>query len=96
MVRRLVERFQPDRIYLFGSRVHGEAAADSDYDVLVVVPESDESGHKRMRDAYRALWEVDLPVEVIVLTRDEFEQDLPVPASLPATVAREGKLLYAA
>jgi hypothetical protein len=34
--------------------------------------------------------------DVIVLTRDEFNRKRHVVASLPATVLREGKLLYAA
>ena len=96
VVRRLVERLQPDCIYLFGSQVRGDAEEGSDYDIMVVVAESDEPGHKRIREAHRALGQVDLPVQIIVVTWAEFEQDLPVPASLPATVGREGKLLYAA
>jgi Integrase core domain/Nucleotidyltransferase domain len=38
IVRRLIEALQPERIYLFGSRARGEAGADSDYDLMVVVP----------------------------------------------------------
>ena len=40
IVRRLVEAFHPERIYLFGSHARGEAGPDSDYDLLVVVPDS--------------------------------------------------------
>ncbi|PYO54511.1 MAG: hypothetical protein DMD83_22120, partial [Candidatus Rokuibacteriota bacterium] len=39
IVRRLVEAYRPDRIYLFGSRARGTAGAESDYDLLVVVPD---------------------------------------------------------
>jgi len=39
MVRRLAEAFQPERIYLFGSRARGNGGPDSDYDVLVIVPD---------------------------------------------------------
>ncbi|HEV8637500.1 MAG TPA: hypothetical protein VG370_25040 [Chloroflexota bacterium] len=31
---------------------------------------------------------------MLFITRDEFERRLPVVMSLPATVAREGRLLY--
>ena len=34
--------YDPDSIYLFGSRAWGEPREDSDYDLLVIVPESDE------------------------------------------------------
>ncbi len=40
LVRRLVEAYEPERIYLFGSHARGDAGADSDYDLLVVVPEA--------------------------------------------------------
>ena len=32
--------------------------------------------------------------DVVVFTREEFERGLAVVSSLPATVAREGRLLY--
>jgi predicted nucleotidyltransferase len=40
IVRRLVEAYQPERIYLFGSKARGDAGPDSDYDLMVVVPDS--------------------------------------------------------
>lgn len=39
IVRRLVEAYQPERIYLFGSVARGDAGPNSDYDLLVVVPD---------------------------------------------------------
>jgi predicted nucleotidyltransferase len=39
IVRRLVEAYHPERIYLFGSHARGEAGPDSDYDLMVVVSE---------------------------------------------------------
>lgn len=37
MVRRIVERFDPERIILFGSHARGEATEDSDVDLMVVL-----------------------------------------------------------
>ncbi len=95
-VRRLVRTFSPERIYLFGSQARGDATPDSDYDILVVIPQSDQPRYVRAQAAYRALVGIGVPIEVVVLTRREFERELPALASLPATVAREGILLYAA
>jgi len=39
IVKRIVERFQPLRIVLFGSHARGEAGKWSDVDLLVVLPE---------------------------------------------------------
>lgn len=37
VVRRLVEAVEPVAIYLFGSRARGDAAVDSDYDLMIVL-----------------------------------------------------------
>jgi predicted nucleotidyltransferase len=37
MVTRIVERFGPEQIILFGSAARGEAGRDSDVDLLVVM-----------------------------------------------------------
>ncbi len=36
--RRVAEKFQPDRIILFGSQASGQPHADSDVDILVIMP----------------------------------------------------------
>src|SRR5437763_7559699 len=36
--RQVAEHFQPDKIILFGSHAYGKAHADSDVDILVVMP----------------------------------------------------------
>ena len=36
--RQVAERFQPDKIILFGSYAYGTPTADSDVDLLVVMP----------------------------------------------------------
>ncbi len=96
MVRRLVEGLKPEAIYLFGSAARGEMQPDSDYDLLVVVRNSDIPGYKRDQKAFRLLCGVGASKDVIVLTRAEFDKKLSVACSLPATVIREGRLLYAA
>ena len=96
MVRRLVAAFNPDHIFLYGSRARGEAGPDSDYDLMLVVPASQVPRYRRDQQAFRALCGLGVPKEVVVLTRAEFEAGRKVICSLPATVLREGKVLYAA
>ncbi|HEO71011.1 MAG TPA: nucleotidyltransferase domain-containing protein [Candidatus Hydrogenedentes bacterium] len=96
MVRRLANAYHLETIYLFGSRAWGEATADSDYDLMVVVPDPDQSMYKRCQEAYMLLSELDVSKDVVVLTCEEFDSRSGVYASLPATIPREGKLLYAA
>ena len=40
VVRRLAGLYHAERIYLFGSAARGDAGRDSDYDFMVVVPDS--------------------------------------------------------
>jgi predicted nucleotidyltransferase len=96
LIGRLVPALRPEEIYLFGSQARDEARPDSDYDVLVIVGSSDEPAYRREQAAYRALWGLGAPVDVLVLTRAEFERQARVVASLPATVRREGRRVYAA
>lgn len=95
IVRRLVAAFRPERIYLFGSKARGEEDADSDYDVMVVVPDTAPPERRRGRAAYRALRGTGTAADVVVFTSAAFEKRRHVVSSLPATVEREGLLLYA-
>lgn len=96
MARRLAGAYQPERIYLFGSAARGDLGSDSDYDVLVVVPDAASPERRSSQLAYRALRGTGVATDVLVCTRGYFESRLHLRASLPATVAREGKLLFAA
>lgn len=95
IVRRLVEAYRPERVYLFGSHARGEAGPDSDYDLLVVVPDAAPSERRRSRLAYEVLWGTGQAADVLVWTREAFESRIHLRASLPSTVLSEGRLLYA-
>lgn len=96
IVERLVSAYHPERIYLFGSVSRGDAGPDSDYDILLVMPDDSPPELLRPTRAYDALWGLPVAVDVHVLTHSRFESRLHLKASLPATVLREGSQLYAA
>lgn len=93
---RLVAAYCPESIYLFGSKARGDDGPDSDYDLLVIVPDDAAADRTRGRLAYEVLWGTGTAADVVVWTRSQFESRRHVVASLPASVLREGKLLYAA
>ena len=95
IVRRLIEAYAPERIYLFGSRARGDAGPDSDYDLMLIVPDDAAPERLRARLAYESLWGAAAAV-VLVWKRTSFDKRLHLKASLPATITREGKLLHAA
>ena len=96
IVRRVVAELRPERVYLFGSRARGDGDAESDYDLLIVVDRRVGPGREMERRANVALRGIGEPVDVVILTSDYFAWMLGAAASLPATVEREGRLLYAA
>lgn len=91
--RRLVERFRPTRIILFGSQARGTADHHSDVDLLVICPVS---GKKRelMVAMDRALGGLGMARDVIVLTPEEFERDRQIPGTVARPAWLEGKVLY--
>jgi predicted nucleotidyltransferase len=96
VIGRLVAAYRPERIYLFGSAARGDAGPDSDYDILVVVPDAAAPELHDERPAYEALVGAKVAVDVLVYAASDFYGRLPLKASLPSPVAREGRLLYAA
>ena len=94
MVSRIVERFQPDKVILFGSYARGEASGDSDVDLLVVMPVS---GSKRAKqvEVRLALHDIRLPKDIIVVTPDEFRRRQNVVGTIVRPAVKEGKVLYA-
>lgn len=93
IVERLIGAYHPQRIYLFGSRARDDGGPNSDFDLLVVVPDTAPAGS---RLAYEALRGTGTAADIAVCTSSAFESRLPLATSLPATVVREGVLLYAA
>lgn len=90
IVERLKHGLAAERIYLFGSHARGEAGPDSDFDFLIVVPESASSRYDRAVEARRLVSDIFAPKDIIVLTRQEWEADKEVVCSLASTVLREG------
>lgn len=82
-------------IILFGSHARGDAGEGSDLDFLVVEPEVRARRREmvRLTDLLRPLR---IPVDVLVVSRDNFESWSNAPGTVIYRAAREGKVLYAA
>ena len=91
---RLVAEFQPEEIYLFGSRAWGVPRSDSDVDLMVIVPHSNERPIRRDQRAQKCLGRLDLSADVLVRTRREVERVRHLAGSLTADVLRNGRKLY--
>jgi len=93
MVRRIVEGFDPEKIILFGSHARGDAGPDSDADLLVVMRVSG-SKRKKATEIDLALFGVELPADVIVVTPEEVERYQEVVGTIIYPALREGEVLY--
>ncbi len=93
MVRRIVEEFHPNKIILFGSHARGTAGPDSDVDLLVVMPVQG-SKRKQAIAIDVALSDRGVPLDLIVVTPDEFERWKDVIGSVIHPAAKEGRVLY--
>lgn len=96
VLERLIDVYLPERVFLFGSRARDDAGPDSDYELLIIVPDDATPERRRSRLAYEHLWGTGTAADVLVWTRKYFESRVHLNASLAATVIREGRLLYAA
>ena len=94
MVQRIVERFHPDRVILFGSHGRGTAGPDSDVDLLVVMPIAGSKREKQL-EVPLALHEFKVPKDIIVTTPEDFEWRKEIPGTAERPAAREGKVVYA-
>jgi len=93
LTRRIVKEVAPDKIVLFGSRARGDGSERSDYDILVVMP-SDKPRYRRAGPLYRALNDLQVPIDIVVWTPEEVEEWKNVRQAFITTALREGKVLY--
>jgi uncharacterized protein len=94
VTNRLVQEFNPETIFLFGSHIWGIPNADSDLDLLVIVSHSEISSSKRSTLAYRCLRDIPYPLDILVKTREEVEKFAQIPQSLEHQILYKGKCLY--
>jgi predicted nucleotidyltransferase len=92
--QRLVAEFQPEQVWLYGSHAWGNPHEDSDVDLLVVLPHSDETPIRRSQRAHRCLRGLRMPKDVLVETREEVNRVKGLQTSLENDILRRGRKLY--
>jgi predicted nucleotidyltransferase len=93
VVRRVVERFNPTRVILFGSHARGDAQADSDLDLFIEM-ETDQRSPERAIEVSRLFGLHWWPMDILVYTPDEAARLRRDPASFINVIEAEGKVLY--
>src|SRR5262245_52382809 len=91
--RRIAQRFQPDKIILFGSYAYGKPHEESDVDLLVIMPTRNAIDQAiRIKAAFERQFSLDL----IVRTPWQMERGMKDDNWFLREIVEKGKVLYEA
>lgn len=93
IVRRIIEKFDPEQIILFGSYAYGEPHQDSDVDLFVVM-ESTVSRAERSVAVSELILPRPFPLDIIVYTPEEVAQALAKNNYFIQEILTQGRILY--
>jgi predicted nucleotidyltransferase len=94
MVQRIVAKFRPQQVILFGSHARGDATADSDVDLLVVM-DFEGTAFEKGLEILQALGDTHVSVDVIVTRPEDFAWRKDIVGTIEWPAAKEGKVVYA-
>jgi len=94
MVQRIVAKFHPEQVILFGSHARGNAGPDSDVDLLVVMDFEGTARDKGL-EIQCAFHNILVPKDIIVTRPEDFAWRKDIVGTIEWPAAREGKVLYA-
>jgi uncharacterized protein len=93
IVNKIAQGFNPDRIILFGSYAAGNPTSESDIDLLII-KDTDLPRHKRSFEIHKSLRGSMVPMDILVYTQKEFEQEKLNNYSFLSSAIKTSKILY--
>jgi len=94
MVELIVAQFQPEKIILFGSHARGDGTADSDVDLLIVMPVEGSKRAKQL-EIRAAVHDIRVPKDILISRPEEFQWRKDIIGTIERPAVREGRVLYA-
>lgn len=94
VVQRLVDKLDPNEVWLFGSRAEGVHQPDSDFDLLVVTAPGDGDAGFDYDRVYAPIKGLGVGCDVVPCRADEFAVERADPTSLCWRVVQTGRRLY--
>jgi uncharacterized protein len=91
----IAREFSPQKIILFGSHARGEAAPDSDVDLLVIMPRNGKTRHQQAFEIRQKV-SAGFPLDLLVRTPEEVDERMGMNDWFIHDIMREGITLYAA
>jgi len=93
IVQKIVANYAPQKIILFGSYAYGEPNEDSDLDLLVIM-DTTLPPSERYAKLRQSLGPLEIPVDIFVLTPEEFEETRDIVGGLAYAPAKYGQVVY--
>ena len=93
IANRIAEKFDVEKIILFGSYAYGKPGKNSDIDLLVVL-ESKQRNWKIFWDIYRAITPLPYSIDLVVRTGKEIRERIPQGDWFLRDIVHDGLVLY--
>jgi predicted nucleotidyltransferase len=94
LCQQIVENFNPQKIILFGSYAYGKPNADSDVDLLVVMPFEGRDSQKAIE--IRTKIQTTVPLDLLVRTSEQIQTRIEMEDFFMREINEKGKVLYEA
>jgi uncharacterized protein len=94
LLNRIVTALGPEEIWLFGSRAEGRARPDSDYDLLVVLPDGSPESDLDIVSVWSRVRCLDIPADIVPYTRADFDEEKHEIDTLARAAFLRGRRIY--
>ncbi|GAF27388.1 predicted nucleotidyltransferases [Moorella thermoacetica Y72] len=94
MVKRIQEKFNPEKIIVFGSWARGEAGPDSDVDLLVIMDCTREQKREIQAAIRKELREFKVPKDIVIASPEDINKYKDAWWTVYHPALEEGKVLY--
>lgn len=93
ITRQIIDKYNPEKIILFGSAARGESGSDSDADFLIIKKNTPHYGADRIRQLSRII-KRSIAVDFLVYRPEEFDRRLEMGDPFLKAILKEGKVLH--
>ena len=92
LCQQIVKKFNPQKVILFGSHAYGKPSADSDVDLLVVMPFECRSVEQAIK--IRQLIYPKMPLDLLARTPAQIKERIEMGDFFIKDIIERGKILY--
>lgn len=92
LCKQIVDNFKPQKVILFGSYAYGKPNADSDIDLLVVMPYEGRNHEQVVK--IRMGIEKSMPLDLLVRTKEQIRERIEMGDFFMCEIVEHGRVLY--